>query len=258
MRQGRLHVKDWPEDQRPRERLLAQGARSLSLTDLLAILLGTGPAGISSVDLAMHLIATVAHDRSKKAAERMRPVEVEDDIEIALRFLRDASAVDLQELKGIGPAKAVTLLAAVELGRRVAELGPSPQVTGPTDAARIVAREWVRRAERELAGRDREHACVLFLDTKHRVVGVKTIATGTLNEVMIHPRDVFREALKSGAFAVILAHNHPSGDPTPSQADLALTRRLVEAARLVGVELVDHLIVGRGHTVSLRAQGHFG
>lgn len=240
----RLHVKDWPEDERPRERLATQGARNLSLAELLAILLGSGSAGVSSLDLARHLV-THASDG-----------ECEPDL--ALRFLSHASPGELQGVPGIGPAKAAILLAAVELGRRVAELRQPPQVAGPLDAGDLAQRELARLAERELAGRDREHACILLLDTKHRVVGIHQIAMGTLNEVVIHPRDVFRPALQRGVHALILAHNHPSGDPTPSPADLALTRRLLEVARLTGVELVDHLIVGKGQTVSLRAQGHFG
>lgn len=250
----RLSVKDWPEDDRPRERLLKMGARNLSLAELLAILLGSGPVGISSLDLARHFIVDAAEcDQSDVAVP---------DADQALRRLAHGSAEVLQHVPGIGPAKAAVLLAAVELGRRVAELPPAPQVTGPSDAARLAEQEftrYARAAQRELGGRDREHACVLLLDTKHRVIGVHPVAMGTLNEVAIHPRDVFHPALKQpGVFAVILAHNHPSGDPTPSQADLALTRRLLDAAKLVGLELVDHLIVGRGRTLSLRAQGHFG
>lgn len=223
----RTAIKDLPEDQRPRERLLREGPGLLTDGELLAILLRTGTADASAVDLATHLLSRFG----------------------GLRALVQAGAEELGAVKGIGPAKAAQVKAALELGRRVASSCPEtrPTIRNPEDAAYLVMEEM-----RHL---DREYFSVLLLNTKNQVVARETVSIGTLNSSTVHPRELFKSAIRRSAAAVILVHNHPSGDPTPSREDIEVTRRLMQAGEIVGIEVLDHLIIGDNKYTSLKAKG---
>jgi len=215
-----------PRQERPRERLQALGARQLGDAELLALLLRTGGGGSSVLGLAWRVQA-LAQARGGYHA------------------LQEA---DLRSLKGVGAAKAGALLAALELGRRAgARRQAAPPLRGPEAAA-----EALRGL---LDGRLQEHVAVLALDARRRVVAAELVSQGTLTQSLAHPREVFRSAIKLGAAAVVVGHNHPSGDPAPSPDDHALTRRLRQAAELLGIPLLDHLIVADGASFSYAQQG---
>lgn len=225
-----MRMKDMPAGGRPRERLRAGGAQSLSEAELLAILLGTGDARRSAVGLAQELLARFA----------------ESDDPTGLRGLASAGVEELSEVSGMGEAKSARVMAALELGRRVAGRGPSdrPTISAPDDAWRLLAPI--------LGGLDREHFIALLLNSKHQVVGRTVVAIGTLNATLVHPRELFKEAIRKSAMGVLLAHNHPSGDPTPSPEDRALTEQIMAAGEILGMKVLDHLIIGEGRYVSLR------
>jgi len=225
--QYRLTIKDLPADLRPRERLLREGAPSLTDPELLAILLRTGTAASTALELA-----TVILTRFN-----------------GLRGLVQASVEELAEIKGVGPAKAAQIKAALELGKRVATnaAGQRAVIKTPEDAAGLVMEEM-----RHL---DREHFRALLLNAKNQVIGQEVISIGTLNSSAVHPRELFKNAIKRSAAAIILIHNHPSGDPSPSREDIEVTRRLLEVGHLVGIEILDHLVIGDNQFNSLRAKG---
>lgn len=222
-----LTVRDLPVSERPRERLIALGPEALSEQELLCCILGRGIAGESVLVTAQRLL---------RAFE-------------SLRGIAGASVEELAEVRGVGAAKAVQLKAAVEVARRVA--------TPPGRLARSV--ETAEAADAlirpHLMAKKKEHVVALLLDNRHRVIRLSPIAIGSLSASLIHPREVFKEAIAACAAAVIVAHNHPSGDPEPSEHDLILTKRLVQAGKLIGIEVLDHLIVGARDTVSLKARG---
>ncbi len=208
---------------RLRDRLCTYGGGGLGDAELVALLLG----------------GAAALDGARAVAERYPTLE----------DLGRAPPDELASLPGVGPAGATRLRAAFELARRAAaEDAPRGRpVSTPADARAVLAPH--------LLGHDREHFVVCGLDARHRVRLVHTVAVGTLAYVDVHPREVFRPLVRAGAFAAIVGHNHPSGDPTPSEDDLRLTRRLEEAGRLVGIALLDHLVFGGGAAVSLRERG---
>ncbi|MCL6448026.1 MAG: DNA repair protein RadC [Armatimonadetes bacterium] len=225
--QYRLTIKDLPADLRPRERLLREGAQSLTDPELLAILLRTGTAASTALELAA---VVLTHFNG-------------------LRGLVQASVEELAEIKGVGPAKAAQIKAALELGKRVATNAPEQRVVikTPEDAAGLVMEEM-----RHL---DREHFRALLLNAKNQVIGQEVISIGTLNSSTVHPRELFKNAIKRSAAAIILIHNHPSGDPSPSREDIEVTRRLIEVGHLIGIEVLDHLIIGDNKFNSFRAKG---
>jgi DNA repair protein RadC len=220
-------IKELAPDDRPRERLLQRGASSLSNADLIAIILNTGSQGEPVTALAQRLL-------------------VEYD---GLLGLMRLDAVELARVHGLGPAKAAKLKAALEIAARVVALGPDqrPEIKSPDDVVNLVGVE--------MAALDQEQLRVVMLDTKHRVLAVRTIYQGSVNQAQVRIAEVFREAIRHNAVAVIVVHNHPSGDPTPSGADVALTADLAKAGELLEVDVLDHLIVGRGRHVSLRRLG---
>ncbi|MEW6448556.1 MAG: DNA repair protein RadC [Bacillota bacterium] len=221
----RVAIRDMPEAARPRERLWREGPGALNDTELLAIVLRTGSQQGSALDLAKYLLGVFG----------------------GLSGLSEAAPEELSAVKGVGPAKAAQVAAALELGRRVREASvPRPAVNTPEDAARLVMGRMHRL--------DREEFRVILLNTKNRVIQVETVAVGTLNSSGVEPREVFKSAIRRSAAAVILVHNHPSGDPTPSREDVALTQRLVQAGVLVGIEILDHIIIGDNRYVSLKAE----
>lgn len=221
-------MREWAGDERPRERLLTHGAGVLADAELLAILLRTGRRGENVVDLARRLIDTLG----------------------GLRGLARADAAALQRVEGLGPAKAAELSAALELGRRLHALDPDEQPT-------LLRPEAVfDLLGPRLLGRTREEFYALPLDTKGRLLGaLAPVSGGSVNAVSLRPAEVFRQAIVLEATSVILAHNHPSGDPRPSPQDVALTRELVRAGRLLDIEVLDHVVVGARAFVSLRREG---
>jgi DNA repair protein RadC len=213
-------IREWPEDERPRERLMKLGAEALSEAQLLAIVLATGEAssGQSAIDLALHLIH--AFD--------------------GLRALDAASIAELCQIKGIGPAKATSIKAALELGKRLSGEPPRRQlkITSPQDL--------VTYFQPRLQHLRKEVFKAVLLNTKHHMLKDVTISEGSLSASLVHPREAFLPAIKESAAAVIFLHNHPSGDPTPSPEDKELTVRLAEVGHLVGIHVLDHIIIGSG------------
>ncbi len=224
---SRLKVTALPRDARPRERLRDVGPGSLGTTELLAILLGTGTRRVGVVPLAEHLLSAFG----------------------SLVDLSQARVEEIDRVNGMGPAKAATLVAAFELGRRAEAPAPDARyaIHSPADAARLLL-----PVMRHL---DREHFRAVLLNTRHEVLAMTEVAVGNLDSAPIHPREVFKEAVRRSAAAVIIAHNHPSGNPEPSADDLTITERLRAAGRIVGIEVLDHLIIGHGSYVSLRERG---
>ncbi len=227
-RRAEWTIRDLPAPERPRERMMALGADKLSATELLACLLGRGSAGQSVLITAQRILSRFG----------------------SLTGIAQASMEELTQVPGVGLAKAAQLKAACELSRRMESEPANPY--GPAmetvDAASRMARRF-------LSGRRKEHFIILLLDSRHRVLRASEISVGSLDMSIVHPRETFREAIAASAAAIIVAHNHPSGDPTPSQEDLTLTRRLIEAGKLLGIPVLDHLIVGRQQVLSLQANG---
>lgn len=221
-------MKDVPKSERPRERLIKFGESQLSNQELLAILLGSGTRTESVMDIANRML-----------------IHFE-----GLKFLDEATIEEITNIKGIGQAKGVTLLAALELGRRIRQYIPDDNyvIRSPQDGA-----NYVMEAMRHL---NQEHLAVLFLDSKNQIIHKQTIFIGSLNASIVHPREIFREAVKRSAASIICAHNHPSGDPTPSEEDIHVTKRLVEAGKIMGIELLDHLIIGDRKFTSLKEKGY--
>ena len=225
--EGRLTIRDMPEEERPRERLLALGAEKVSNAELLAVILRTGTYQDTALDLAQMVLS-----RAGK-----------------LRELPYLAVEELMEIKGIGPAKAVQLKAALELGRRmvVASRGYNVDITSPEEVFNYMMEEMRYLEQEEFR--------IILLNIKNKVQGVETVFRGGLNSSIVHPREIFRLALRRSAASLILLHNHPSGDPTPSAEDLSVTRRLVEAGEIMGVSILDHIIMGEGRFLSFREKG---
>ncbi len=222
----RSKIKDMPSGDRPRERLAYAGASALSNAELLAIILRVGSGGENVLNLAQRLLNTHG-----------------------LVGLARKSIAELSQEKGLGEAKIVQVKAAFELGRRLLASAPDerPQIRTPADAANILMSE--------MALLEQEQLRVMLLDTRNRVLAVPTVYLGSLNMTMIRVSEIFREAIRQNAAAIIVAHNHPSGDPSPSPEDVAVTREIIEAGRLLDIELLDHLIIGQQHFVSLKERG---
>lgn len=217
-------IHDLPKGTRPRERLAQLGPQALSDAELIAIILRSGAQGINAIDMATDIIR---YYRTLPALAR-------------------ASFTDLQQHHGIGEAKSAQILAAIELGRRVLRAMPEdrPRVDSPETVARLLLSE--------LAYADQEHVKVVLIDSRNTVIATPTIYKGTLNTTSIRVGEIFKEAIRNNAAAIIIAHNHPSGDPTPSPEDVILTRRIVEAGRLLNIDVLDHLILGHNRWVSMK------
>ena len=222
-----MHIRDWPHEERPREKLLARGAGSLSDAELLAIFLGSGLHGRDAVATARELLAQHG----------------------PLRVLLERPPSELTTLPGLGPARACQLAAALELGNRhlAAALERGDALTDPAAAGRYFARR--------LRPHRHEVFAALFLDTRHRALAFEELFRGTVDGAEVHPREVVRRALAHNASAIVVGHNHPSGNAEPSIADRAITARLKQALSLVEIRLLDHFIVGDGAPVSLSARG---
>ena len=226
-----LRIADLPTTERPRERLLSLGSKHLSTAELLAILLATGQGKgkLSAVGLGQHILQQLGqHQRD--------PLDV----------LLEIHPQELMNFPGIGPAKATTILAAVELGKRVFQLRPLERmiVDSPDSAAAALGHELMWQSQERFA--------IAMLDVKNRLLGTKVITVGTATETLIHPREIFREVIKQGATRLIVAHNHPSGSLEPSPEDITLTELLLQGAQYLQIPVLDHLILGNGEHQSLR------
>jgi DNA repair protein RadC len=230
-----VRIKDLPVNERPRERLVSQGAEALKNSELIAILLRTGLKGLSAIQVAEQVLQKFH----------------------SLDNLSRARIEDLRQVRGVGRDKAIALKSAFTLARRMAvEIRPeAPMLDGPELIADLLREE--NRAYQV------EHFQVVLLNTRRRLIRVETISQGTLDTILVHPREVFKAAIAANAAAMVLVHNHPSGDPTPSEADIKVTRDLIRAGQLLKIEVLDHVIIGRATRerpkdfVSLRELGYF-
>lgn len=223
-----IRMKDVPREERPRERLVRHGESHLSNQEILAILIGSGTRTESVMDLSNRLLMHFE----------------------GLKLLSEATIEELTSIKGIGTAKGVMILAALELGKRIQQYRPEERyiIRSPEDGA-----DYVMEEMRNLK---QEHLVTLFLNTKNQIIHRQTIFIGSLNASIVHPREIYREAVKRSAASIICAHNHPSGDPSPSQEDIHVTRRLAEAGKIMGIELLDHLVIGQKSFISLKEKGY--
>lgn len=231
-----MRMKDQPANERPREKLAAKGPTALSDAELIAILLRTGLKGVNVVEVGKELLRKYGN---------------------SLHALARASVEDLCQVKGIGRDKAVTLVAAFTLAGKMAEelQRESPVLDNPEAIVQLLkAANLVKNVET---------LQVLLLNTRRRLIRVEEISDGTIDTLLVHPREVFKKAIAANAAAVVLAHNHPSGDPTPSEADIKVTRDLIRAGQLLKIDVLDHVIIGRATPerpkdyVSLRELGYF-
>ena len=220
-------IHDMPTGERPRERLQHYGPEALSTAELMAILLRTGSQGENVLALATRLLVQFG----------------------GLGGLVKASFCELSAVKGVGQAKAAQLKAGLEIGRRLLIAAPDerPQITSPADAANLLMLE--------MGHLEQEHLRVLLLDTKNRVLASPTVYKGNVNTSVVRIAELFREAIRHNSTGLIIAHNHPSGDPTPSPEDIRITRQIVESGKLLDIDVLDHLIIGQGRYISLKERG---
>jgi len=220
-------IKELPEGERPRERLEHYGSGALSMAELLAIILRTGTRDENVIRLAQRLITVYG----------------------GLAGLAGAPFSELVAIKGLGPAKATQLKAAFELGRRLLVAAPHerPMVKSPADAANLLMME--------MGLLEQEHLRIVLLDSKNHVLKIHTVYIGSLNTAVLRVGELFREAIRLNSAAIIVAHNHPSGDPTPSAEDIGMTRQIVEAGKLLSIDVLDHLVIGQQRWVSLKERG---
>ncbi|WP_373898948.1 DNA repair protein RadC [Haloimpatiens sp. FM7315] len=220
-------IMDLPKNERPRERLLRYGTEVLSNSELLAVILRTGTASQNILSLSSRILESSG----------------------GLNGLLDMTAEDYMSLKGIGKAKAAQLLALTEIFRRFKSYrsGENYKISCPKDAAEIMM-EDMRTLKKE-------YLKVIMLNVKNYVIGIKDISIGSLNSSIVHPREVFLEAIKKHSASIILCHNHPSGDPKPSKEDISITERLKECSKILGIDFIDHIIIGDRNYVSLKEKG---
>ncbi|RKL65908.1 hypothetical protein CR203_17700 [Salipaludibacillus neizhouensis] len=223
-----MMIRDVPKSERPRERLVRDGPQALSNQDLIALLLGSGTKSESVIQLSARVIQHFD----------------------GLKLLKEASIKELMDIRGIGEAKAVQLKAALELGRRIHQYPAEDRyvIRSPEDVSNYMMEEM-----RHL---QQEHFICLYLNTKNQVIHKQTIFIGSLNASIVHPREVFKEAFRYSAASIICLHNHPSGDPSPSKEDIDVTKRLIESGRMIGIEVLDHIIIGDHRFISLKEKGH--
>ncbi|NEU29773.1 JAB domain-containing protein [bacterium LRH843] len=221
-------LREVPVRERPRERLIHEGPQALSNREIIAIILRTGTKQQSVLQLSERLLSKFD----------------------GLTLLKDASIEELCKIKGIGEAKAVEIAAAIELGKRIHSLrtGERYVIRSPEDASNYVMED--------MRFLQQEHFVALYLNTKNEVIHRQTLFIGSLNASIVHPREVFKEAFRRSAASIICLHNHPSGNPEPSREDIDVTKRLYEAGRIIGIEVLDHIIIGDRKFVSLKEKGY--
>lgn len=226
----RLTLKDLPAEERPRERLWKYGPEVLSNAELLAIIIRTGNRNETALALAQRMLSELGQGEG-------------------LNFLVDATVEELTKVKGISMAKACAIKAAVELGKRIGGIKSIDKVfiRSPRDVANLLMNEM-----RYLK---KEYFRTIQLNVKNQVLAVEDISVGSLNSSIVHPREVFKGPIRRSSAAIILIHNHPSGDPSPSREDIEVTRRLYEAGKLLGIDVLDHIIIGDGIYTSLKEKG---
>jgi DNA repair protein RadC len=220
-------VHDLPLSERPRERLAKLGSEALSSQEILALILGRGIKGESVIVTAQKLLSKFGN----------------------LRNLASASMEELTQIKGIGPAKAAQLKATFELSKRLEN--------SSSEATKITVKspeDVIKAARNLLKGKKKEHFLVLCLDTRNHLIKTSTVSIGSLDCSIVHPREVFKDAISSSAASVIFIHNHPSGDPTPSEDDIKMTKRLIEAGEIIGIEVLDHIIICDSEHLSMKAK----
>jgi DNA repair protein RadC len=230
--QDRLKMKDMPISERPYEKLEKFGSEMLSNAELLAIIIKTGSRNETSVMLAQKLLTC-------------------GDDEKGLAFLHDISLEELKAIKGIGRVKAIQIKALAEVSKRMASsfgMGNRVTIKSPEDVARLLMEE-MRHLKKEVFK-------IILLNTKNCLMKHVSISIGSLNASIVHPREVFTEAVKTGCSGVLMVHNHPSGDPTPSSQDIETTKRLQQVGEIVGIKLIDHLVIGDGTFISLKEEGY--
>lgn len=224
-------IHDLPSSERPRERLIKLGAEALSAQEILALILGRGIRGESVMVTAQRLLSEFGSPQG----------------------IADASIEELSRIRGVGIAKATQIKAAFELSKRLLEdypdSGARAVITNPEDV--------VKQVRSRLKDKKKEHFLALLLDTRNQLIGIAPISVGSLDTSIVHPREVFKEAISATAASVIFVHNHPSGDPQPSDDDIEVTKRLAEAGEIVGIEVLDHIIVGGRSYISLKGKGLF-
>jgi len=218
-------IKEMPRYERPREKMMKYGSRSLSNAELIAIILSTGTKDKTAIDLANNVICYSSE---------------------GIGFLSNCSIEELSNIKGIGLAKSSQIIAAIELGKRISlsTRVNNYRIKGPEDVSNLLMEEM--RALKQ------EHFNILLLNTKNEVMSVENISIGSLNASIVHPREVFLRAIKRSSSSIILAHNHPSGDPEPSKEDILITKRLLEAGKIIGIQVLDHVIMGDNNYCSLK------
>ena len=223
-----MRIEEIPVEDRPRERLKARGAEVLSVRELLAIVLGSGTRDRGAIELADDLVSSLA----------------------SVRDLAGTSVEKLSRIRGVGFAGACRVKAAVELGKRVVKSarGEMKSVRSPADAAGLVMED--------MKNLDREHFRVILLDSKNSVISVETVSIGTVNASLVHPREVLKPALEKSATCMILVHNQQTGNVSPSREDILLTRRFEKCGRILGIEVVDHIIIGDGKYTSMKEGGY--
>jgi DNA repair protein RadC len=220
-------VHDLPVSERPRERLSKLGSEALSSQEILALILGRGIKGESVIVTAQKLLTKFGN----------------------LKNLASASIEELTQIKGIGPAKAAQIKATFELSKRLEDsAGETMKITvkSPEDV--------VKTARNLLKGKKKEHFLAICLDTRNHLIKTSTVSVGSLDCSIVHPREVFKDAISSSAASVIFIHNHPSGDPTPSEDDIKMTKRLIEAGEIIGIEVLDHIIICDNQHLSMKAK----
>ncbi len=219
------YIKKLPTEEQPREKLHQFGASKLSNAELLAIILRNGTRKLSAIDLANQILSYS---------------------EQGIRFISDCTVEELCEIKGIGPAKATQVIAAIELGKRVsgANSKQSVNINSPKEVSNIFM-EDLRYLKKEVFK-------VLLLNTKNQIIQIEEVSVGILNSALVHPREVFRNAIRKSAASMILVHNHPSGNSKPSKEDISLSERLIEAGKIIGINVLDHIIIGDGEYTSLK------
>ena len=220
-------IHDLPRQERPRERLQKFGAEALSAQELLALVIGRGIPKKSVMNIAQELLARFGN----------------------VKAIGQATIEELSQIKGIGLAKAAQIKASFELGRRE-ELEPELKNFDIKDPESVV--KAIRASIKDKA---KEHFKLILLNPRNKIIGISTISIGTLNASLVHPREVFKDAIMHTAASVVLAHNHPSGDPEPSEDDITITKRLIEAGKILGVEVIDHIIVGKNGFFSFKEKG---
>jgi len=226
-RDSSFTVRDLPRQERPRERLQKFGPEALSAQELLALVIGRGIPKKSVMNIAQELLVKFGN----------------------VKAISQATIEELSQIKGIGLAKAAQLKACFELGKRE-ELEPEFKNYDIKDPESVV--KAIRASIRDKA---KEHFKLILLNPRNKIIGISTISIGTLNASLVHPREVFKDAIVHSAASVVLAHNHPSGDPEPSEDDIKITNKLVESGRILGIEVIDHIIIGKNNFCSFKERG---